>query len=58
MTGALQSIECEEVVGNINTTTSGLSPWVSSILWHAENDFTDEGYPSAVGDVDVVFIDH
>lgn len=57
MTGALQSLECEEVVGNIKTTTSGLSPWVSSILSHDEKDSTDEGYRSVVGDVDAVFID-
>jgi hypothetical protein len=56
MTGALQSFWCEEVVGNINTTTSGFSPWVSNILSVAKGSLLVPR--TGGGDVDAVFIDH
>lgn len=56
MTDALESFECEEVVGNIKPTTSGFSPWVSNILF-AANGFMDVNY-TVVGDADdVIFND-
>lgn len=56
MTGALQSFECEEVVGNIKTTTSGFSPWVSNIL--SVNDVFTHVALTDDGAVVAVFIDH